>query len=271
VPIFAYGPGAERLTGVHENIEIFDVAMLSLGIKQAVDVDYLEKFGNEVIYSLTANKGGDYDVYCVSYGSDGHMIGFEKTSYSFEEGEVGQFSTTVEDCDNVGIYIWKQDTMEPSAYKAYTKDFSEEVLTSSKQNAAAFHPLPQNSDKVTYSFTLTDNGSNDSGIMIGNSSELNTTSSNYFASGSIVILFASGKIYTRDGSAKTKVATYNVDDSVKFRIEADVSANTYDLYVNDTLVAENVNFRTTIDTIDTLAMVENHSGENFNITDFVIE
>jgi alkaline phosphatase len=271
VPIFAYGPGAERLTGVHENTEIFDVAMLSLGIKQAVDVDYLEKFGNEVIYSLTANKGGDYDVYCVSYGSDGHMIGFEKTSYSFEEGEVGQFSTTVEDCDNVGLYIWKQDTMEPSAYKAYTKDFSEEVLTSSKQNAAAFHTLPQNSDKVTYSFTLTDNGSNDSGIMIGNSSELNTTSSNYFASGSIVILFASGKIYTRDSSAKTKVATYDVDDSVKFRIEADVSANTYDLYVNDTLVAENVNFRTTIDTIDTLAMVENHSGENFNITDFVIE
>ena len=34
VPIYAYGPGAEKLTGIHENTDVFDVCMSVLGIEK---------------------------------------------------------------------------------------------------------------------------------------------------------------------------------------------------------------------------------------------
>ncbi len=34
VPIYAYGPGAEKLTGIHENTEIFDVALAAMGMER---------------------------------------------------------------------------------------------------------------------------------------------------------------------------------------------------------------------------------------------
>ena len=119
--------------------------------------------------------------------------------------------------------------------------------------------------KTVYTFTLRDNGSNDSGIMLGNSEVLNTGSDNYFRDGSIVILFAHGVISTRDASSKNSVATYAVGSDVNIRIEANIPANTYDLWVNNKLAAGNVKFRTPTDVINVMAIVENGNGRPFNI------
>ena len=98
---------------------------------------------------------------------------------------------------------------------------------------------------------------------------LNTSSSNYFASGSIVILFASGELYTRDAGSKTLRTAYTVGEKVK--IEADIAANTYDLYGNSELVAENVGFRKSTTVLDTLCLVENKGGEAFEVYNFRVK
>ncbi len=140
------------------------------------------------------------------------------------------------------------------------------------QNADAFHQIDAAADKAVYSFSFVDNGSKDSGIIIGSDGAgLNSSSPNYFASGSIVILFADGKLYTRDNAEKALRDTYTVGEKVKIRVEADVTANVYDLYVNDALKAENVAFRQAADVLDTLALVENNGGKAFELYDFAVE
>ena len=51
-------------------------------------------------------------------------------------------------------------------------------------------------------------------------------------------------------------------------MEADITANTYDLYVDGELKAEGVNFRQSAEVIDTLALVENGGGEAFEVYNF---
>ncbi|MBR5536152.1 MAG: hypothetical protein IKU60_05855 [Clostridia bacterium] len=149
---------------------------------------------------------------------------------------------------------------------------AESVFTASVgQKEGAFFEITAKDDAATYTFDFVDNGSNDSGIMIGNREYLNTSSSNYFASGSIVILFADGQIYTRDTTAKTLRTTYPVGERVKVKIEADTEANTYDLYINNELVAENVSFRQGTDVLDALCLVENKGGEAFEVYNFRVK
>lgn len=150
---------------------------------------------------------------------------------------------------------------------------AENVYTASVgQNEESFFDITLRGTTATYTFEFTDNGSVDSGIMIGSTDAgLNTSSSNYFASGSIVILFANGEIYTRDSKNKTLRATYTVGDKVKVRIEADVTENTYDLYVNGELVAKGVGFRNSADVLDTLALVENKGGKAFEVYNFRVK
>lgn len=142
-------------------------------------------------------------------------------------------------------------------------------VSSVGQNSASFHSIKKNDGKVTYTFYFKDNGSKDSGIIIGSSSGgLNTSSSNYFASGSIVILFADGNLYTRDNTEKKFCAKYTVGDKVKIKIDADVATDTYTLYVNDESVAQEVSFRNSADVLDTLALVENKGGNAFEVYNF---
>ncbi|MCH5187201.1 MAG: hypothetical protein J1F63_02265 [Oscillospiraceae bacterium] len=147
----------------------------------------------------------------------------------------------------------------------------ETVWTSSGQNASAFHELSERSGKTVYSFEFVDNGSKDSGILLGNSATLNASAGNYFAAGSIVLLFAGGQLFTRDASAKTPAATYAVGERVAVRIEADIDAKTYDLYVNGALAARGVGFRVPAGSINTLALVENAGGQAFDVFGFKCE
>ncbi len=146
---------------------------------------------------------------------------------------------------------------------------AEWVYTSSlKQDETAFNTIDEASSTVTYSFEVLDKGSKDSGIMIGNSDYLNTASSNYFASGSIVLLFANGTLSTRDAAEKKAIATYSVGERVKIKLEADVQNGTYNVYVNGELKAEGVKFRQNANMLNTLALVENGGGAAFDVYNF---
>lgn len=164
--------------------------------------------------------------------------------------------------------LWKSiESAEP--FVAPLNVDAEWVYTSSlKQTETAFNAIDEASSTVTYSFEMLDKGSKDSGIMIGNGDYLNAESSNYFASGSIVLLFKNGILSTRDASNKKDIATYSVGERVKIKVEADIQSGTYDVYVDGELKAEGVAFRQSADMLDTLALVENGGGVPFDIYNF---
>lgn len=263
---FRFYSGGSQFSNIAE-IEVYTGVF---GLPTDARVTNLAKFGQDVFWSLSAQKDGEYDVYCAVL-SPGGVKSVTKESAMLGSGEETLMTKSVpEDSEITEIYVWRGGTMVPASVKSAAEDFSRLTLTSSGQNASAFHPLPEKRGKVSYSFELTDNASRDSGILFGNSENLNASSQNYFASGSIDILFANGSIYTRDPSEKTKVASYDEKKRVSFTIDAYIDENTYDLYVNGTLAAENVKFRTSAAAIDTLALVENGGGAMFNIDNLKI-
>ena len=225
--------------------------------------------GGEVSYRLNIQEPDGEDVYVALYDDSGMMLGVRKHTAAAEIK--GTFSDLAGESYTIAVYVWEAGTMIPVwSIKQEVENFANKTLTSSGQNAGAFTALPEKQEKAVYSFDLIDNGSNDSGILLGNSAALNTSSGNYFASGSIVILFANGTLYTRDASNKTRAASYTAGEKVSVRIEADIDAKLYSLYVNDILAAENVSFRTSANSLNTLALVENGGGKMFNVTNFRI-
>lgn len=229
------------------------------------------KTGTEVTGTLTCNESGDYTLYCASYDADNHLIGVSAQACTLSEGSSMAFTATAsEACASVACYGWR-NALEPAAKKTpavFTEDLS---LTASGQNADALHAITPQSGLVSYTFDLLDIGAKDGGILIGNSASLNAASGNYFASGSIVLLFSGGKLYTRDSATKKEVATYTGGTRTAIRIEANITANTYDLYVDQTQVASDVAFRTGASSLDTLALVENGGGTPFQIFGFLAE
>lgn len=55
------------------------------------------------------------------------------------------------------------------------------------------------------------------------------------------------------------------------KIEVGILSDTYDLYVNGALVAENVKFRVEAEIMDTVALVENKGGEMFEVYNFRVK
>jgi hypothetical protein len=152
-----------------------------------------------------------------------------------------------------------------SSRVASIPNFSFKILATSKNNVPFV--LSANPSLLP-AFEMLDKGSKDSGIMIGNGDYLNAESSNYFAAGSIVLLFKNGTLSTRDASNKKDIATYNVGERVKIKVEADIQSGIYDVYVDGELKAEGVAFRQSADMLDTLALVENGGGVPFDIYNF---
>ncbi|MBR5535854.1 MAG: hypothetical protein IKU60_04315, partial [Clostridia bacterium] len=160
------------------------------------------------------------------------------------------------------------DKLSP-VIKSFGIDANSVFVSAVGQNVKAFLPVENRTESAVYTFQFKDNGSNDSGIIIGSDEAgLNSQSSNYFASGSIVILFSNGELYTRDADSKALRGAYTVGEEVDVQIEADIAANTYNLYINGELVAENVGFRKSATVLDTLCLVENKGGEAFEVYNF---
>ena len=271
-----WGSG-EGARGLVDEYKIYNYALGEEDIKElynssiTIPADALSALylGGEVSYRLNIQEPGGEDVYVALYDDSGMMMSVRKHT---AEAEIkGAFSDLDGEGVEIAVYAWKAGTMIPVwSIKQEVLDFSNVTLTSSQQNAAAFTALPEKQGKVVYSFDLIDNGSNDSGILLGNSAALNTSSGNYFAAGSIVILFSGGTLYTRDASSKTRAANYTVGEKVSVRIEADIDAKLYSLYVDGALAAENVGFRTSANSLNTLALVENGGGKMFNVTNLSI-
>ncbi|MDO4563732.1 MAG: hypothetical protein Q4C12_07870 [Clostridia bacterium] len=215
--------------------------------------------------AIYAAEAESYDIYGASYDENGIVKSIMKEQGESASGEVREISIPVFGGGEFKFMAWKQGSLVPMT-KAIVLDAP--VLTSSKQNAAALHSFPEQSGVVSFKLTFIDNGSLDSGIMIGNSNVLNTSSRNYFASGSVVMLFANGEIHVRDKAAKTKVAEYVVGEDTDIRVDTDVAAKSYSIFVNGNCAAENIEFRTDADTLNILALVENSTGEMFNVQNF---
>ncbi|MGM9551726.1 MAG: family 43 glycosylhydrolase [Clostridia bacterium] len=211
-------------------------------------------------------------LYTAFYSDEGELIGLGTTILS-EKGVQLITSNTPEGTKKVRLMVRTGDVITPigESMARYKAEPVFERAVSSNQNENAFLDIPAKTEAAVYDFTFTDNGSEDSGIILGDSNVLNSSSRNYFATGSIVILFANGEIYTRDNESKTKVADYTVGEAVSVKIEAGVLSDTYNLYLNGVLVAENVNFRVEAEYIDTLALVENKGGEMFEVNNFTVK
>ena len=164
--------------------------------------------------------------------------------------------------------LWESMENASPIVAPFTVDAEWVYTASKKQTEDAFYEIEEADGKVVYTFELLDKGGADSGIMIGNGDYLNVSSKNYFSSGSIVLLFAKGELYTRDASQKKMCATYNVGERTKIKIEADVNSGKYDLYVDGQIKATGVNFRQDADLLNTLAIVENGGGVVFEIYNF---
>lgn len=211
-------------------------------------------------------------LYTAFYSEAGELIKLEPTILS--ENGVKNISIDAPDgTKKVRVMVRNNDKITPVAESMarYSKGALFENRESSCQDENAFVSIPAEWEWAEYEFSFIDNGSEDSGIILGDSDVLNSSSNNYFASGSIVLLFANGELHIRDDEAKTKVCDYTVGEEIKVKIEAGVLSDTYNLYVNDTLVAENVNFRVKADSIDTLALVENKGGEMFEVNNFTVK
>lgn len=60
-------------------------------------------------------------------------------------------------------------------------------------------------------------------------------------------------------------------EETNVKIEVGILSDTYDLYVNGALVAENVKFRVEAEIMDTVALVENKGGEMFEVYNFRVK
>lgn len=198
---------------------------------------------------------------------------YDENFYAYTEKVSGDFEIVVPEGFEKSKFMLFSNFEEMKPLIKPIDVVAEMVYTSSVgQNKDAFFGIPKKDTTVSYTFEFVDNGSVDSGIIIGsNDVGLNTSSSNYFSSGSIVILFADGKLYTRDNTAKTLCAEYAVKERVKVRIDAEVNEKTYDLYINGKLAAGNVAFRVNTNVLDTLALVENRGGAAFNVYNFRVK
>ncbi|MBR5535159.1 MAG: family 43 glycosylhydrolase [Clostridia bacterium] len=211
-------------------------------------------------------------LYIAFYSKDGELIGLEPIKLT-EKGVKNIATDTPDGTKKVRLMVRNNDMITPVAesmarYK--TEPIFENKFSSRQDENALVNILPKN-ERAEYEFTFIDNNSEDSGIMLGDGNNLNSSSSNYFASGSIVLLLAKGEIYIRDNEAKTKVCDYTVGEETKVKIEADILSGTYNLYINDNLVAEKVHFRIEAEYIDTLALVENKGGEMFEVNKFTVK
>lgn len=146
------------------------------------------------------------------------------------------------------------------------------LISAVGQNSEAFHKLESKTGKAVYTFEFEDGGSKDSGILLGDSSALNASSGNYFADGSVVILFSEGVLYKRSASdpGKIKIGDYTVGRRISARVEVNIEAGTYDLYLNGELTASDIGFRKSAGKLDTLALVENGGGSAFKVYNFQI-
>ncbi|MCD8048479.1 MAG: glycoside hydrolase family 43 protein [Clostridia bacterium] len=226
--------------------------------------------GSKATADVISIDDGEIEIYGAFYSENGEMISLQKCAVT--SGVTGIEFEAPEDAVKVRVMAREDDMTDPICESmARREGFVIESAMSSKQNSDAFCYIGAKTDFVTYTFTFVDNGSLDSGIMIGAGEYLNESSSNYFASGSIVILFADGVIYTRDDESKEEVAEYTVGEDVEVTIEANVIANTYDLYIDGVLVSESVLFRQSADLLDTLALVENNGGEMFEVKNFTVK
>lgn len=139
------------------------------------------------------------------------------------------------------------------------------------QSLDSLHDVSAATGKVRYTFDFVDNGCNDAAIILGNGDILKqgNGSYNFFGNGSIDLLFASGKLYYRDDVGKIDICDYTPGEKVHVVVEADVAAKTYTVTVTtaagETTAANggNINFRTKVDTIDTLAIVENANNGSY--------
>lgn len=213
---------------------------------------------------------GEVIVYAAFYNANGEMIALEK-------GEVSEFGLnkmefdTPKGYESVKMMIRKEDILVPISERMTrnkAKDYG--TLISSGQDVSALTFIGAEDGFATYSFILVDNGCKDGGIMLGDGGYLNEESSDYFASGSIVLCFADGKLCVRDGESKKEVAEYAMKEKIKVVIEANTVKNAYDLYVDGNKVADNVHYRRSSNYIDTIALVENGDGNMFEIYNFEV-
>ena len=236
-----------------------------------IEVTDVVKIGTDVFYRIASKEDDVFNMFCASYDKDNILMNVDVVYQSLPNGEQETFRRKIpQDAEHVSVFAWSDDSMEPVSNKVTAVELEQEVFVSSRQNKDAFHLLPERGGKVRYTFYLTDNGSKDSGIMLGNSDSLNSSSSNYFAEGSVVIVFSKGSISVRDNISKTFASNYNVGERVKIEVEVNMDKQTYTLYVNGTKCGENVAFRKSNEIIDTIALVENADGKMFEVTGITI-
>lgn len=223
--------------------------------------------------TVKANAAVNGEAVVAQYDADGNLVKAELKTVELEAGASTDIDITfAEGTTDVKVFVIDSlSTLAPLTNAAEGKAPGAPLESSVGQNADAFHPIDAQTGKVRYTFDFVDNSEKDSGVVLGNSGKVNSSSGNYFE-GSIVILFANGELHTRDNVSKNKVTTYNVGERVSISIDADIEANTYDLTVNGNVVATGVHFREPATSIDTLALVENNgSSVPFYVYDFKAE
>ncbi|MDO4563548.1 MAG: family 43 glycosylhydrolase [Clostridia bacterium] len=212
--------------------------------------------------------------YAAFYGADGKTLE-SSAVFTISEGLNTLKTNAPAEYTFACVFVF-DNTLEPCAEKWTANkrpasfSITQADLISSHQDNDALHTIPISRTVTAYHFSFVDRGSQDSGIILGNSTQLNSSSSNYFSNGSIVLLFSEGRLYTRDRYQKKEAAEYSVGEKTRVCILADLTNQLYTVYVNGSLAAEDISFRTEVDSIDTLALVENSDGEMFDIYDFDI-
>ncbi len=140
------------------------------------------------------------------------------------------------------------------------------------QTTDSLYPVDPATGKVRYTFDFVDNGCTNAAIILGYGNNLiqgGEGSYNFFGNGSIELLFDGKKIASRSADntgGKQEFCDYTAGETVHVVIDADVAAKTFTATVTTSAgesKAENVAFRTSIDSVDTLAIVENANNGTY--------